>query len=208
MIEAKDFIEHLDDYIESGDKENHPLERLFSFDYFLETTIKQERLLARIRNSSEFKQKSKEDQIKFFKYIGDFFDGVLANDAERILQEEYKTKSEVIEKNKNEKKKKKDNNYKDKNKNAPSRKKFWIGVLILTVAIIVFGLFKVWGFAFLIVPIVLSIILCKKPNETDDKNLDIKELPFANQIGVFDPNRQNYIGDHNPHQINQDGKQP
>lgn len=45
MIEANDFIKCLDDYINSKDRENHLLKKLFSFDYFYPYTITQENLL-------------------------------------------------------------------------------------------------------------------------------------------------------------------
>ena len=45
MMEANDFIKCLDDYINSKDRENHLLKKLFSFDYFYPYTITQENLL-------------------------------------------------------------------------------------------------------------------------------------------------------------------
>lgn len=164
MIEAEDFMECLDDYINSKDKENHQLKKLFSFDYFPELSIKQLGLLDRIQKSNQFQQRQKEDQIKFFEHIGDFFDGVLADDAKKILQEKYGIRSEV---------------------NASSRKKFWIGILLLTLIIVVIGVFKPIAFAFLIVPIVFSIILlCKKPNKNDDRKIKIDNPPLIREDGA------------------------
>ncbi len=187
ILEAEDFIEYFDGYINSEDKANHLLKKLFSFDYFPESSIKQPDLLNRIQKSERFRQKSKEDQINFFKYIGDFFDGALANDAKRILQEKYKVGQKEIENKQNEWLKEKDIVYEAKNKNVPSRKKFWIGILLLTVIIIALGVFKTWVFAFLIVPIILSIVLlCKKQNKTDAKDLNIKSKSFTKETKVID----------------------
>ena len=190
MIEANDFIKYLDDYISSEDRENHLLKKLFSFDYFYEYTIRQDTLLNRVYESQWFQQRQREDQIKFFKHIGDFFDGIFANDAKKILQEKYGIKLEVIENKENELLKEKDSNHKAKNENVPSWKKFWIGILLLTVIIIALGVFKTWVFAFLIVPIVFSIILlCKKPNKNEYRNLKIENS--------YPITEGNYMGSHN-----------
>lgn len=185
MMEANDFIKYLDGYINSKDRENHLLKKLFSFDYFPELSIKQLGLLDRIQKSKRFQQKSKEDQINFFKYIGDFFDGALANDAKQILQEKYKVGQKAIENKQNELLEKENSNHEDKNENVPSRKKFWIGILLLTLIIVVIGVFKPIAFAFLIVPIVLSIILlCKKPNKNDDRKIKIDNPPLIREDGA------------------------
>ncbi|MBQ9491249.1 MAG: hypothetical protein IJU86_00525 [Firmicutes bacterium] len=189
MIEANDFMEYLDDYINSKDRENHLLKKLFSFDYFPELSIKQLGLLDRIQKSKRFQQRQKEDQIKFFEHIGDFFDGTLANDAKQILQEKYNVGQKAIENKQNELLEKENSNHEDKNENVPSRKKFWIGILLLTVIIVVIGVFKPIAFAFLIVPIVFSIILlCKKPNKNEYRNLKIGNSYPITAGNDMDPN--------------------
>ncbi len=81
--------------------------------------------------------------------------------------------------------KEKDSNHEAQNENVPIWKKFWIGILLLTVIIIALGVFKTWVFAFLIVPIILSIVLlCKKQNKTDAKDLNIKSKSFTKETKV------------------------
>ena len=185
MIEANDFMEYLDDYISSEDRENHLLKKLFSFDYFYEDAIRQKNLLNRVYKSQRFRQRQIKDQIKFFEHIGDFFDGVLADDAKRILQEKYNVGQKAIENKQNELLEKENSNHEDKNENVPSRKKFWIGILLLTLIIVVIGVFKPIAFAFLIVPIVFSIILlCKKPNKNDDRKIKIDNPPLIREDGA------------------------
>ena len=192
MIEADDFIKCLDDYINSKDRENHLLKKLFSFDYFHEYTIRQKNLLDRVYKSQRFQQRQREDQIKFFEHIGDFFDGALANDAKQILQEKYNVGQKAIENKQNELLEKENSNHEDKNENVPSRKKFWIGILLLTLIIAVIGVFKPIAFAFLIVPIVFSIILLwKKPNKNEYRDIKIgNQYPITegNDMGYYDKN--------------------
>ena len=79
--------------------------------------------------------------------------------------------------------------YEDKNENVPSRKKFWIGILLLTLIIVVIGVFKPIAFAFLIVPIVLSIILlCKKPNKNEYRDIKIGNQYPITEDNDMDPN--------------------
>lgn len=105
------------------------------------------------------------------------------------MQEKYNVGQKTIENKQNELLEKENSNHEDKNENVPSRKKFWIGILLLTLIIVVIGVFKPIAFAFLIVPIVFSIILlCKKPNKNEYRNLKIGNSYPITAGNDMDPN--------------------